>query len=72
LNGESSEPHFQRRINTDFGGVIERGRLDRIGRNMEEMIMIVNILNNRGASFHSLQENITMDKSSSTGQLFFY
>ena len=36
------------------------------------MIMIVNILNNRGASFHSLQENITMDKSSSTGQLMFH
>ena len=44
-------------------------RLDRLGRNMEDLITIVNRLNNRGVSFHSLQENITMDKSSSTGQL---
>ena len=47
-------------------------RLDRLGRNMEDLITIVNRLNNRGVSFHSLQENITMDKSSSTGQLMFH
>ena len=46
--------------------------LDRLGRNMEDLITIVNRLNNRGVSFHSLQENITMDKSSSTGQLMFH
>lgn len=47
-------------------------RLDRLGRNMEDLISIVNALNNRGISFHSIQENITMDKSSSTGQLLFH
>lgn len=47
-------------------------RLDRLGRNMEDLITIVNRLNNRGVSFHSLQENIMMDKSSSTGQLMFH
>lgn len=47
-------------------------RLDRFGRNMEDLITIVNRLNERNVSFHSLQENITMDKSSSTGQLMFH
>lgn len=47
-------------------------RLDRLGRNMEDLISIVNKLNERGVSFHSVQENITMDKSSSTGQLIFH
>ena len=47
-------------------------RLDRLVRIMEDLITIVNRLNNRGVSFHSLQENITMDKSSSTGQLMFH
>ena len=47
-------------------------RLDRLGRNMEDLISVVNRLNNQGVSFHSLQENITMDKSSSTGQLIFH
>lgn len=47
-------------------------RLDRLGRNMQNLIKIVNDLNNRGISFHSLQENITMDKSSATGQLMFH
>lgn len=46
-------------------------RLDRLGRNMEDLIAIVNQLNENGISFHSLQENITMNKSSSTGQLIF-
>ena len=41
-------------------------------QNMGDLITIVNRLNNRGVSFHSLQENITMDKSSSTGQLMFH
>lgn len=39
---------------------------------MEDLIGIVNSLNDKGVSFHSLQENITMDKSSSTGQLMFH
>ncbi|MFK4903457.1 recombinase family protein [Lactococcus petauri] len=47
-------------------------RLDRLGRNMEDLISIVNSLNNKGVNFHSLQENIMMDKSSSTGQLMFH
>ncbi|HCU9806671.1 TPA: recombinase family protein, partial [Staphylococcus aureus] len=36
------------------------------------LITLVNELNERGVSFHSLEENITMDKSSSTGQLLFH
>ncbi|MCM3541140.1 recombinase family protein [Priestia endophytica] len=47
-------------------------RLDRLGRNMQELIQIVNDLNEKGISFHSLQENITMDKKNSTGQLMFH
>ncbi len=39
---------------------------------MKHLIRIVNDLNARGISFHSLQENITMDKSSATGQLIFH
>ena len=39
---------------------------------MEDLITLVNELNERGVSFHSLEENITMDKSSSTGQLLFH
>lgn len=54
------------------GDTIVVWRLDRLGRNMEDLISIVNQLNKRGISFHSLQENITMDKSSSTGQLIFH
>ena len=41
-------------------------------QNMGDLITIVNHLNNRGISFHSLQEKIAMDKSSSTGQLMFH
>lgn len=37
-------------------------RLDRLGRNMQELIQVVNDLNEKGISFYSLQENITMDK----------
>jgi DNA invertase Pin-like site-specific DNA recombinase len=54
------------------GDTIVVWRLDRLGRNMEDLITLVNELNNRGVSFHSLKENITMDKSSSTGQLLFH
>lgn len=54
------------------GDTIVVWRLDRLGRNMEELITLVNELNERGVSFHSLEENITMDKSSSTGQLLFH
>jgi len=34
---------------------------------MQDLIEIVNGLNERGIGFHSLQENITMDKSNATG-----
>lgn len=54
------------------GDTIVVWRLDRLGRNMADLITLVNELNNRGVSFHSLEENITMDKSSSTGQLLFH
>lgn len=47
-------------------------RLDRLGRNMQHLIKTVNELNDRNISFHSLQENITMDRSSATGQLMFH
>lgn len=49
------------------GDTIVVWRLDRLGRNMQDLITIVNQLNDRGVSFYSIQENITMDKSSSTG-----
>ncbi|WPA40306.1 recombinase family protein [Staphylococcus aureus] len=54
------------------GDTIVVWRLDRLGRNMQDLITLVNELNERGVSFHSLEENITMDKSSSTGQLLFH
>jgi len=54
------------------GDTIVVWRLDRLGRNMEDLITLVNELNERGVSFHSIEENITMDKSSSTGQLLFH
>lgn len=54
------------------GDTIVVWRLDRLGRNMADLITLVNELNNRSVSFHSLEENITMDKSSSTGQLLFH
>ncbi|WP_194746608.1 recombinase family protein [Staphylococcus chromogenes] len=54
------------------GDTIVVWRLDRLGRNMEDLITLINELNERGVSFHSLEENITMDKSSSTGQLLFH
>ncbi|BCD11744.1 hypothetical protein BC30075_2661 [Bacillus cereus] len=39
---------------------------------MQDLIQIVNNLNKRGIGFHSLQENLTMDKSNATGQLMFH
>ncbi|MGW6193826.1 recombinase family protein [Bacillus cereus] len=54
------------------GDTIVVWRLDRLGRNMQDLIQIVNGLNERGIGFHSLQENLTMDKSNATGQLMFH
>ena len=54
------------------GDTIVVWRLDRLGRNMQDLIQIVNTLNERGVAFHSLQENLTMDKSNATGQLIFH
>lgn len=54
------------------GDTIVVWRLDRLGRNMQNLIKIVNDLNDRGVSFHSLQETITMDKANATGQLMFH
>ena len=70
---KSNRPGLETAI--DFvrsGDTLVVWRLDRLGRNMEDLISIVNRLNERGVSFHSVQENITMDKSSSTGQLLFH
>ena len=54
------------------GDTVVVWRLDRLGRNMQDLIQIVNSLNERGVGFHSLQENLTMDKSNATGQLMFH
>jgi len=59
--------HFVR-----LGDTLVVWRLDRLGRNMQHLIQIVNDLNEKGISFHNLQENITMDKSSVPGQLMFH
>ncbi len=70
---KSKRPGLDKAIEfTRAGDTIVVWRLDRLGRNMEDLITLVNELNNRGVSFHSLEENITMDKSSSTGQLLFH
>lgn len=70
---KSNRPGLESAIEFAWAGdVVVVWRLDRLGRNMEDLISIVNALNNRGISFHSIQENITMDKSSSTGQLLFH
>lgn len=70
---KSKRPGLDRAIEfARSGDTIVVWRLDRLGRNMEDLIILVNELNNRGVSFHSLEENITMDKSSSTGQLLFH
>ncbi|TCP67092.1 helix-turn-helix resolvase-like protein [Baia soyae] len=39
---------------------------------MRNLIQIVNDLNDREISFHSLHENITIDRSNATGQLMFH
>lgn len=39
---------------------------------MEDLISLVNRLNEQGVSLHSTLKNITLDKSSSTGQLIFH
>ncbi|MFJ7936718.1 recombinase family protein [Sporosarcina sp. NPDC096371] len=54
------------------GDTIVVWRLDRLGRNMQDLIQIVNNLNEHGISFHSLQESLTMDKSNATGHLMFH
>ncbi|MEK5199707.1 recombinase family protein [Staphylococcus sp. FSL H8-0121] len=70
---KSKRPGLDRAIEfVRSGDTIVVWRLDRLGRNMADLITLVNELNNRGVSFHSLEENITMDKSSSTGQLLFH
>jgi plasmid rolling circle replication initiator protein Rep len=46
------------------GGTIVVWRLDRLGRNMQDLIQIVNNLNERGIGFQSLQENMTMSDES--------
>jgi len=45
---------------------------DRLGRNMQDLIDLVNNMNDQGIRFHSLQENLTMDRSNDTGQLMFH
>ncbi|HEJ8601396.1 TPA: recombinase family protein [Staphylococcus aureus] len=70
---KSKRPRLDKAIEfARSGDTIVVWRLDRLGRNMEDLITLVNELNERGVSFHSLEENITMDKSSSTGQLLFH
>jgi DNA invertase Pin-like site-specific DNA recombinase len=54
------------------GDTIVVWRLDRLGRNMQDLIQLVNNLNEKGIAFHSLQENLTMDKRNATGQLMFH
>ncbi len=54
------------------GDTIVVWRLDRLGCNTQDLITLVNELNERGVSFHSLEENITMDKSSSTWKSLFH
>lgn len=54
------------------GDTIVVWRLDRLGRNIRDLIEIVNKLNEQEICFHSIQENLTMDKSNPTGQLIFH
>lgn len=54
------------------GDTVVVWRLDRMGRNMQDLIQLVNQLNDQGIGFHSLQENLTMDRTSATGQLMFH
>ena len=54
------------------GDTIVVWRLDRLGRNMQDLIDLVNNLNDQSIGFHSLQENLTMDRNNATGQLMFH
>jgi len=45
-------------------------KLDRLGRSLRHLIEVINLLNDRGCYFRSLQENI--DTSSSGGKLIFH
>jgi len=54
------------------GDTIVVWRLDRLGRNMQDLIDLVNNLNDLSIGFHSIQENLTMDRSNATGQLMFH
>lgn len=70
---KSNRPGLEMTIDfVRFGDTLVIWRLDRLGRSIEDLISIVNRLNKRVVSFHSLQENITIDKSSSTGQFMFH
>lgn len=46
--------------------------LDRLGRDMEDLISVVNRLNECGVSLHSIQKSVTMDKLNSTRQLMLH
>jgi len=41
-------------------------RRDLLGRSMQDLIDLVNTLNDQRIGFHSLQENLTMDRSNTT------
>jgi len=45
-------------------------KLDRLGRSLRHLIEVINLLNDRGCYFRSLQENI--DTGSSGGKLIFH
>lgn len=61
---KSKRPGLERAIEfAREGDSIVVWRLDRLGRNMQDLITIVNQLNDRGISFYSTQENITMISS---------
>lgn len=47
-------------------------RLDCLGRIMHHLIQNVNELNEQGISFYIIYENITIDRSSATGQFMFH
>jgi DNA invertase Pin-like site-specific DNA recombinase len=73
MSGKKQRPGLEEAIHyAREGDTIVVWRLDRLGRNMQDLIQIVNNLNKRGIGFHSLQENLTMDKSNATGQLMFH
>ncbi|WP_186298499.1 recombinase family protein, partial [Staphylococcus epidermidis] len=47
-------------------------RLDRLPRNIQHLITLLNQLNNRHLTFHTLQQSITIHKSTSTPQFLFH